>query len=314
MKVLGVSGSPTKNSNTDVLVKAVLDATGAETEFIKLSEINVGPCIACMKCVHTNVCVVNDDFRWLSEKVIEADAIVIGSPTYYGAASAFMKAFIERLYSKRHLKLLLSGKVAVTLAVGVAAEQMVAQWMGDALGAGGMEVVGTMTAKGTPCCFVCGSGETCAFAIWNVYSKELSGMEMKSNAPSEQCDICFSEVSNVLEKQISLMRSLQIYHKEEESKQHIPEIAEEAIVRDVLEPLSNKQRFRILKAVSMETKTFTALSELTKLRGGNLLFHLQKLLDNGLIIQRHERGDYMITEKGYTIFKGVNDIYSRLKS
>lgn len=139
-------------------------------------------------------------------------------------------------------------------------------------------------------------------------------MEMKSNAPSEQCDICFSEVSNVLEKQISLMRSLQIYHKEEESKQHIPEIAEEAIVKDVLEPLSNKQRFRILKAVSMETKTFTALSELTKLRGGNLLFHLQKLLDNGLIIQRHERGDYMITEKGYTIFKGVNDIYSRLKS
>jgi len=35
MKVLGVSGSPTKNSNTDVLVKAVLDATGAETEFVK---------------------------------------------------------------------------------------------------------------------------------------------------------------------------------------------------------------------------------------------------------------------------------------
>ena len=177
MKVLGVSGSPTKNSNTDVLVKAVLDTTGAETEFVKLSEINVGPCIACMKCVQTNVCVINDDFRWLSEKVMEADAIVVGSPTYYGAASAFMKAFIERLYSKRHLKLLLSKKVVATLAVGVAAEQMVAQWMGDALGAGGMEVVGTMTAKGTPCCFVCGAGENCAFAIWNVYSKELSRMD-----------------------------------------------------------------------------------------------------------------------------------------
>lgn len=139
-------------------------------------------------------------------------------------------------------------------------------------------------------------------------------MEMKSNAPFEQCDICFSEVSNVLEKQISLMRSLQIYRKEEENKPFMPEIAEETIVKDLFEPLSNKQRFLILKAVSMETKTFTALSELTKLRGGNLLFHLQKLLDNGFIIQRHERGDYMITEKGYTILKGVNDIYSRLKS
>jgi len=139
-------------------------------------------------------------------------------------------------------------------------------------------------------------------------------MEMKSSAPFEQCDICFSEVSNVLEKQISLMRSLQIYRKEEEKKPFMPEIAEETIVKDLFEPLSNKQRFLILKAVSMETKTFTALSELTKLRGGNLLFHLQKLLDNGFIIQRHERGDYMITEKGYTILKGVNDIYSRLKS
>lgn len=177
MKVLGISGSPTKNSNTDVLVKAVLEATEAETEFVKLSEINVSPCIACMKCVHTNLCVVHDDFTWLSEKVMEADAIVIGSPTYYGAASAFMKAFIERLYSKRHLKLLLSGKVAVTLAVGVSSEQMVAQWMGDALRAGGMEVVGTMTAKGTPCCFVCGPGENCPFTIWNVYSKELTGMD-----------------------------------------------------------------------------------------------------------------------------------------
>ncbi len=177
MKVLGVSGSPTKNSNTDALVKAILDATGAETEFIKLSEIKVGPCIACMKCVCTNECVINDDFKWLSKKVMEADAIVVGSPTYYGAASAFMKAFIERLYSKRHIKLLMRGKIAATVAVGVAAEKMVAEWMGNALRAGGMEIVGSMTAKGTPCCFVCGPGETCNYTVWNAYSKELTGMD-----------------------------------------------------------------------------------------------------------------------------------------
>ncbi len=106
MKVLGVSGSPTKDSNTDALINAILYATGAETDFIKLSEINVGPCIACMKCVDTNECVINDHFKWVSKKVMEADAIVVGSPTYYGAASAFTKAFIERLYSKRHVKLL----------------------------------------------------------------------------------------------------------------------------------------------------------------------------------------------------------------
>ncbi|HEY9246554.1 MAG TPA: flavodoxin family protein [Candidatus Methanoperedens sp.] len=178
MKVIGISGSPTKDSNTDTLVKAILEATGAQTEFFKLSSIKVGPCIACMKCVRTNECIINDDFKWLSQKVMEADAIVVGSSTFYGAASAFTKAFIERLYSKRHLKLLTAGKLAATVAVGVAAEKMVGEWLGNGLRAGGMEVVGGMTAKGTPCCFVCGPGETCAFTVWNAYSKELTGMNL----------------------------------------------------------------------------------------------------------------------------------------
>lgn len=177
MKVLGISGSPTKDSNTDTLIKAILEATGAETEFVKLSDIKVGPCIACMKCVHTNECIINDDFKWLSKKVMEADAIVLGSSTFYGAASAFTKAFVERLYSKRHVKLLTGGKLAATVAVGVAAEKMVGEWLGNGLRAGGMEIVGSMTAKGTPCCFVCGPGETCAFPVWNAYSKELTGMD-----------------------------------------------------------------------------------------------------------------------------------------
>ncbi len=53
---------------------------------------------------------------------------------------------------------------------------------------------------------------------------------------------------------------------------------------------------------------FNEFSELTGLRGGNLLFHLQKLLDGGMILQRHERGDYMITEKGFRVLKGIADI------
>lgn len=178
MKVLGISGSPTKNSNTDTLIKTILEATGAETEFVKLSDIKVGPCIACMKCVCTNECILNDDFKWLSKKVMEADAIVVGSSTFYGAASAFTKAFIERLYSKRHVKLLTGGKIAATVAVGVAAEKMVAEWLANGLRAGGMEIVGSMTAKGTPCCFVCGPGESCNYTIWNAYSKELIGMDL----------------------------------------------------------------------------------------------------------------------------------------
>lgn len=138
--------------------------------------------------------------------------------------------------------------------------------------------------------------------------------EMKNNAPSKQCDKCFSQVQNLFGKQVGLMRSLRIYNTDEEKKQDISLLPEESIVNDILEPLSNKQRLQILKAIAIETKTFSALSELTGLRGGNLLFHLQKLLDSGMILQRHERGDYMITEKGYKVLKSVSEIYSMLKS
>ncbi len=137
--------------------------------------------------------------------------------------------------------------------------------------------------------------------------------DMRNNAPSKQCEKCFSQVQGLFGKEISLMRSLRIYNANEEKKHEISPIPDD-IITGVLEPLSNKQRLQILKAIAIETKTFSALSELTGLRGGNLLFHLQKLLDSGMILQRHERGDYMITDKGFKILKSIGDMYSVLKS
>ncbi|MDD5473512.1 MAG: helix-turn-helix domain-containing protein [Candidatus Methanoperedens sp.] len=148
-----------------------------------------------------------------------------------------------------------------------------------------------------------------------IISKNRSELrEMKNNAPKKQCDKCFLEVSNLFGKQLLLMRSLRIYDTNDENKKDITVIPEELIVNDILEPLSNMQRIQILKAVSAETKTFSDFCALTGLRGGNLLFHLQKLLDSGMILQRHERGDYMITDKGYKALKGISDIYLTLKS
>lgn len=177
MHVLGVSGSPTKNANTDRLVKAVLDFTGLETAFVKLSDLNIGPCRACMGCVKTNKCVLNDDFQEIGPMVMKADALVVGSPTYFGLPSAFTKAFMERLYAFRHVNLLTKGKVGAAIAVGCAAEKDVESWLGRVMAFNGMDVAGTMSAKGTPCCFVCGPGETCSYAAWNAYSPEISNMD-----------------------------------------------------------------------------------------------------------------------------------------
>ena len=131
---------------------------------------------------------------------------------------------------------------------------------------------------------------------------------LRAEAPFDKCDVCFSEVTDVFEKQLKLMRSLHIYNGPEEKKIDISDISEDSLVREVFEPLSNRQRIQIIKAVAVETKTFTALSQLTGLRGGNLLFHIQKLLDSNMIIQRHERGDYMITEKGYQVLKVISQL------
>ncbi|WP_254591189.1 winged helix-turn-helix domain-containing protein [Methanocella conradii] len=97
------------------------------------------------------------------------------------------------------------------------------------------------------------------------------------------------------------MKALQIYKSTEAKAPNISAIPEESIVDGILDPVSNKTRLQILKALYYEPKTFSALSELTGLRAGNLLFHLQKLLNSGMVIQRHEGGDYMITDKGYKV-------------
>jgi len=138
--------------------------------------------------------------------------------------------------------------------------------------------------------------------------------ELRCGAPYSKCDKCFSEVSSLLVKQVNMMRSMKIYADNQEQKPEISALKTSVVMSDILEPVSNPQRLEILRAVAFEAKSFSAFSELTGLRGGNLLFHLQKLTDSGLIMQQHERGDYMITEKGFRILQGLNEIYSSLQS
>jgi len=137
--------------------------------------------------------------------------------------------------------------------------------------------------------------------------------ELRCGAPFSKCEQCFSEVSSLFIKQVNLMRSMRIYSDNQEYKSDISSIKTDTIISEILEPVSNNHRLEILRAVAFETKSFSAFSELTSLRGGNLLFHLQRLLDSGLILQMHERGDYMITDKGLKILQGLKEIYSSLQ-
>jgi multimeric flavodoxin WrbA len=164
-QIIGISGSPIKNSNTDRLIQAVLESSGLSTEFIKLSKINVRPCIACLGCKKDNICKVKDDFPELGEKVRKAGAIVVGGYSPYGAVDGFSKAFLERLFSLRHQNGLNRGKLAVVVTTGIGRGapglEEASNQIAHALKLEGMDVLGQLKVIGNPECMVCGYGESC---------------------------------------------------------------------------------------------------------------------------------------------------------
>ena len=164
IEVLGISGSPIENSNTDRLIRAMLEATERESEFVKLSRITVRPCFACKRCVPDNICRVKDDFPALAEKIKKARALIIGAYTPYKQIDGFTKALLERFWSLRHVTNLLRGKPAATVLTYLSPEaakhtnQALAIQLRDMER---MELVGQMMTKGNIPCLTCGVGDTC---------------------------------------------------------------------------------------------------------------------------------------------------------
>jgi multimeric flavodoxin WrbA len=102
MKAVAINGSPRKGGNTEVLLKKVLAplaAAGWETEFIQLGGAPIRGCQACYSCFKkkNSRCSQKDDvFNGCFEKMVAADAILLGSPTYFTDVSAEMKALLDR--------------------------------------------------------------------------------------------------------------------------------------------------------------------------------------------------------------------------
>lgn len=98
-KFLGVVGSPRRKGNTDILVSHIMDGArslGAETETLYLGKLNIRECNGCHLCWQGQDCDRNDDMVEIYPKIIESDVLVLGTPVYWYAPSALMKAFIDR--------------------------------------------------------------------------------------------------------------------------------------------------------------------------------------------------------------------------
>jgi multimeric flavodoxin WrbA len=127
--------------------------------------------------VSDNICKVKDDFPDLAKKVREADALVIGSYVPYGQIDGFTKAFLERLWSMRHVNNLNEGKLVVIIVNGVqlpednpraqlankmmTSRDEVIDAISREMRMENMKIVGTVKIIGNVPCLTCGEGSDC---------------------------------------------------------------------------------------------------------------------------------------------------------
>jgi multimeric flavodoxin WrbA len=97
MKVLGICGSLRKESNTNKLVHKVAETSGCAYELIYLAKTKVKPCTGCLHCEkNSGVCTVQDGMQVVYDKLLSADGIILGSPTYRWDISGAVKCFLDR--------------------------------------------------------------------------------------------------------------------------------------------------------------------------------------------------------------------------
>lgn len=120
MKVIILNGSPKAEGNTATAlheVEMVLNEQGIETEWFHVGQRQIHGCIACNKCWDTNVCCFGDIVNEISEKMDEADGLVIGSPVYFASPSGTMLSLLDRLfYSSLHKNWMMKVGASVSIA------------------------------------------------------------------------------------------------------------------------------------------------------------------------------------------------------
>ncbi len=183
MKVIGFSaGVVDRDSNVDRMVKAVMEKTGCEAEFVKLTDLNYSACKGCVwLCAGPQVCQLDDDLFPHLPKVGEADAVVLGSPIHFGSVSAAMLAFVSRLWGYRHVSIPIRNKpfILTFSGGGVKQRDTSEQDFRRALRPFAVSIVDVVSYYSRiPPCYRCGRHQECviggAYAIWGDQAATLT--------------------------------------------------------------------------------------------------------------------------------------------
>jgi multimeric flavodoxin WrbA len=109
MKVLGIMGSPRRQSNTEILLDRALEGAreaGAEVEKVLISKLRISPCLEIYACRKDGNCAIKDDMQSLYTKLLEADHVIFASPMFFYSVTSQSKAVIDRcqaLWVRKHV-------------------------------------------------------------------------------------------------------------------------------------------------------------------------------------------------------------------
>lgn len=163
--ILVINGSPKPQGNLQRMVEKIARDTGYAYEMVHLAKLKINPCLGCVKCADSNRCIQPDDMAPLYDKIVAADAIIIGPVVYFGKANAFTHTFLERLFPLRHVQPQTQGKLAAVVCVGGnEAEKVTREVVYHLESYFIYKVVGSVFFNSaTFPCFICGYGTTCLY-------------------------------------------------------------------------------------------------------------------------------------------------------
>jgi len=147
-------------------------------------------------------------------------------------------------------------------------------------------------------------------------NSQLSDNELVTKYPflgRSPCMECFQkylhekeQLKNTIDRLTSLKQSM----TRKNNGTYISELPDDLVISNLIDPLSHELRFAMLKELSTGSMTFKELSKLTDSKGGHLLYHLNKLIESGLVIKIAAEKRYSLTDKGMGIMELIKRLYT----
>ncbi|MDA8066934.1 MAG: flavodoxin family protein [Thermaerobacter sp.] len=179
--LLGVSGGYRAGGILDRALREVLEASGRPYRLVHLAELAFRPCRGCLDCVRDNVCSQKDQLTAVLEELRTAAGLVVAAAPHTGALNGMTKAFLERIYSFKHRRMLTRHKVGAAVVAGFRDAQAVADYLEHWFRFYRFDFRGAVLLPGTIPCSYCGYGRACAYS--NLPGMDRAGL----TDPAEGC-------------------------------------------------------------------------------------------------------------------------------